>query len=506
MIEIEYKIWESRSRHLISHSPTLPLSLFILILVVLSLLPRSAFAQEVTVRRLQFRGNSALSSGSLGRAINTRPRSHRMLFWRESPHYQEPIFLNDLLRVEKFYHEEGFLEARVTDYTVAYNEAGDAVDIVISIDEGRATVVTETGFVSSTGDSLPVGPPFLLENMRLTAGKRYRETDLRSDYNTIITLFGNRGYPYIEARVKPVVNHERHTVALTWILSPGPFCTFGAITVTGNAQVSERVIRRGIDFRVGDRFEQRRLPEAQSRIYGLGLFNTVSLQTGDIAARPITIPIEIAVTEQERRTLKLGVGYGSEEALRVSTDWIFRNIWGGARTLRTELKHATNVLPLHAAFVFNQPYFLGDRNDLTVKPFFIWQDERSFEARRLGLEMQLIRQMTNHTQLFTTARVERDTVRVKASTTNAALNDLYNKSILQAGLIRTTTDHPFWPGRGSQMRLTIEEAGFPFRSRFRYYKLWGEYRTYKPVGGGGWWRCGYWADSCVPTARGQRRR
>lgn len=455
---------------------------YVVCLVTLLSLPSGVLlAQDVTVEQLNFRGNKALSSKSLYSAIKTKPRpwQHRFLFWRDALPYQEAEFLNDLLRIEKLYHEEGFLEAQILDYTQIPRDGDERIDITVDIEEGLSTTVTQTLFVASTGDSLPLPSQLLHENISLVAGKRYREIDLRADYNTIVTLFSNRGYPYIEARVKPTIDSALHTVVLTWILSTGPYCTFGPLTFTGNTGVSENVIRRGIEFSPGDRFEQHRLLKAQNRIYALSLFNSVVLRTSAGSEYPPAIPIEVVVTERDRRALRMGVGFGSEEALRVSADWTIRNLIGGARSARIELKHATRVLPLHAAVVLTQPYFLDDQNDISLRPFYIWQDERGFEARRLGLEVNFTRHMTEDLQLFTTARVERDTVRVKGTAFNSNLNNLYNKSIVQVGLIRTTTDDPFSPARGSLLRLTAEKAGIGFNSKFRYYKLWGEYRAYR---------------------------
>ena len=82
------------------------------------------FAQDVRVEDLQFKGNKKMSSGKLEKAIQTQanPWYRLFLFWMDSKIFNEQKFLNDLLRVEKFYEQEGFLEARVTDYQINYNE------------------------------------------------------------------------------------------------------------------------------------------------------------------------------------------------------------------------------------------------------------------------------------------------------------------------------------------------------------------------------------------------
>ncbi|MFQ5824018.1 MAG: outer membrane protein assembly factor BamA [bacterium] len=459
---------------------------FFLIVVCLLTNFATLFPQEIRVEDLKFKGNKAVSSGKLKKAIITQanPWTRFFLFWKKSKIFDEEIFLNDLLRIERYYHQEGYLEARVTDYELNFNQKRDEVNIVIYIEEGQPTKVAEVEIVPADHADLPLLPAKLKKMMSLKKGKRYREENLKLDYNKIIEKFSNLGYPYIQARVKPHINRQNHTVMLEWFLDPGPWSVFGEIDITGNKSISERVIRRGLGFKAGERFEQKKLVSAQTQIFRLELFQFVSLRATNLQQQPNQIPIEVRVKESKLRTLKFGVGYGSEESFRATATWRHRNFLGGARILRAEAKHSTNLLPLSLQLELSQPYFFGNKNDLIAKPFFIWQDEKSFEVRRIGLETTINRQLTKRTNLFITSRIERDTVSVKGelmSEQTERLEDLYNKSVLQVGVRRNSTDQLFSPTRGSISSIVVEEAGRFLQSRFKYLKLYGEYRKYRKI-------------------------
>ncbi|MFQ5865260.1 MAG: outer membrane protein assembly factor BamA [bacterium] len=455
----------------------------LLIFVCYLVTSATLISQEIRVEDLTFKGNKELSSGKLKKAILTQanPWTRFFLFWKKSKIFDKDIFLNDLLRIERFYHQEGYLEARVTRYDLLYNKKGDEVNIVIYINEGQPTKVEKVEFLAADHVELPLRPEKLIKMVTLKKGKRYREMDLKLDYDKIIEKFSNLGYPYIEARVKPYIDRQNYTVRLEWFLDPGPLSTFGEIEIAGNRSISDKVIRRGLGFRQGDRFVQKKLVSAQSQIYRLELFQFVSLKATNLEHHPNQIPIEVRVKETNLRTLKFGVGYGSEESFRVTANWRHRNFLGGARILRAEAKHSTKLLPLNLQLVLSQPYFLSNKNDLIAKPFFIWQDEKSFEARRIGLETTFNRQLTRKTNFFITSRVERDTVRVKGEVAVAELQDLYNKSILQVGVRRNSTDQLFSPTRGSISSIVAEEAGRFLQTRFRYLKLFAEYRKYRTI-------------------------
>ncbi|MCH8956139.1 outer membrane protein assembly factor BamA [candidate division KSB1 bacterium] len=438
------------------------------------------FAQDIRVEDLQFKGNKKMSSGKLKKAIQTQanPWYRLFLFWMDSKIFNEQKFLNDLLRVEKFYEQEGFLEARVTDYQINYNEKREEVKLVIFVDEGEQTKVNSVLFVYPKEPEEDFSSEKMLKTVKLKEGKRYRESDLKTDYSKIMERFSNRGYPYIEARVKPIMDKKNHLVNLEWQLNPGPFCTFGEIKYTGNNSVSNSVIRRGLGFRPGQTFAHKKLLNAQSQVYRLELFQFVSLRATNLEQQPSKVPIEVRVKESVLRTLKFGAGYGSEERFRTFLQWRHRNFLGGARILRAKAKHSTRLLPVELELELSQPYFLDNQNDLIIKPFFIIQDELSFKARRIGIEIGINRQITSKTNLFVSTRVERDTVDLKGTTIVPEVEDLYSKSILKLGFRRSTTNALFSPTRGSISTFVIEDAGRFLKTKFEYIKLSAEHKIY----------------------------
>lgn len=451
------------------------------------------FAKDVRVENIDFKGNDEISSGKLEKGIKTQanPWYRFFLFWKESKLFDEDTFLNDLLRIEKLYHKEGFLQAIVKDYDLDYNDKGDEVDITIHIREGEPTIVKKVEFAPSDGVSLPFEEEKLRGLLSLREGDRYREEELTMDYNRINEYFSNNSYPYIRSRVKPQIDNQEHTMVLEWLLEPGPESEFGEIEITGNKSVSKKLIRRGLGFREGQQFQQKKLVMAQSQIYQLELFQYVNLRATNLEQQPTAIPIQVEIKERNLRTLKFGVGYGTEEAFRMTANWRHRNFLGGARIFNAEVKHSTNILPLNVEIQLNQPFFFDNQNDLTIKPFFTWQDERSFEARRIGAEVIFNRQMTRRTNFFTTVRVERDTVRAKGADLDTVtiigdeLRDvqaLYNKSVLSSGIRRNSTDQLFTPSQGSIITFVVEEAGLLFKSRFNYYKFYSEYKKYFDLG------------------------
>ncbi len=448
---------------------------FIVLLLVFS---GEIYAGEIRVEGLKFKGNKQLSSGKLAKAIFTQANPWYRLFmpWIDSRLFDKEVFLTDLLRLEKFYQQEGYLLAKVTDYKLNFSRKKDKVKITVFVEEGEPTKVDEVTFQFKADSTRGLIPERMPRILKLKSGKRYREIDLRLDYDKIITRFSDNGYPYIEAKVRPVFDRKNKTVNLVWMLKPGPFCHFGKIIYSGNEHVSDKAIQRGLGFAQGKPFAQKKLASAQSQVYRLELFQFVSLRATELESQSVAIPIEVRVKEAKLRTLKFGLGYGTEESFRGFAQWRHRNFLGGARILRLNAKRSARLLPLEIEAELSQPYFLSNRNDLIVKPFFRWTKEESFEERSFGSELTLTRRLTGNTNAFTTTIFEQDTVTAKGGTGGSSSK---SKSILRVGLTRNSSDQLFTPTRGSVTTLLLEESGHFLSTSGKYIKIYAQHRLYK---------------------------
>lgn len=438
-------------------------------------------AQEFVVEELQLDGNQNLSDSKIKKSLKTQenPWYNLFLFWREKASFQESSFLNDLLRIEKLYKQEGFLNAKVEDYKLDFNEKEKFVKISIQINEGKESKIDSISFKSVETDSLPQNVDFA-QKLKLKNGKRFREEDLVKDYEEILEKFSDSGFPYIEARVKPEIDSLTNQVDLEWRLRSGEFYKFGEIDVQENKEVNSKVVKKGLEFKPNQTFNQSKLEVSHSQIYRLELFQYVNIQTKTPNEKN-EIPITVVVKEKKQNSINYGIGYGTEETYRTKVNWTNRNFLGGARILRTEAKHAGKILPLKIEVKLSQPFFLDNQNNLTVKPYFIWQDEESYESKKIGIETIFDRQLTEKTNFFVTTKVERDTVRAKSVDLEKELSDFYYKSVIRTGVIRNTTNKLFSPTKGTISKFEIEESGLLFKSNFNYYKASFGFRVYKEI-------------------------
>src|ERR1700755_1939844 len=89
----------------------------------------------VTFHKLDFKGTKAIPASRLRTALATKQSSK--IPWSRKNYFDRSRFDADLKRIEAFYADRGYPDARVTGFDVKLNDKQDAVDITLTISEGE---------------------------------------------------------------------------------------------------------------------------------------------------------------------------------------------------------------------------------------------------------------------------------------------------------------------------------------------------------------------------------
>src|SRR5262245_54770946 len=89
----------------------------------------------ITVHSIDFKGVKAVDAARLRAALATRQSSK--LPWGKKAYFDRSRFDADLKRIQAFYADRGYPDARVTGFDVKLNGKQDAVDVTLTIAEGE---------------------------------------------------------------------------------------------------------------------------------------------------------------------------------------------------------------------------------------------------------------------------------------------------------------------------------------------------------------------------------
>jgi outer membrane protein assembly factor BamA len=115
----------------------------------------------VLVHSLNFKGVQAVDAAQLRDALATR-QSDR-LPWGKKALFDRARFDADLKRIQAFYADRGYPDARVTSFDVKLNDKQDSVDITVTIAEGAPVKVVAINFVGFD-DVIPAAHLATLKN------------------------------------------------------------------------------------------------------------------------------------------------------------------------------------------------------------------------------------------------------------------------------------------------------------------------------------------------------
>lgn len=457
----------------------------------LGVLPTPSAAQDgMKVKAIRFVGAEHLSHKLLKRVLRTREPSFltRLLPWKKPPRFSLHRFQRDLRMLQLLYQQQGYPDAQVTNYRLQVNKRKKNVTVIFYIKEGLPAVVRRKEYVLRNA---PADAKALLEKiwprLPLKPGMILKAGILADEKKLLADFFSDNAYPYVDTRIKVVMDDATNEVFLTYYIDPGRRCSFGPVTFVGNKQVSDDVLRGALGFEPGKRFRRSKLAQAQRSIYRLELFDYVSVRPGRTSDRGKNIPIIVEVKERPPRTLKLGLGAESDGGFRASVNLRHRNFFGGARKLELFAKSARHE-QLGVDLKFNQPFLFGSRNDYLLKGFYRRQDEAAFNAQRLGVDNIFGRQFGRFSNMFFSYRVERVRIDIRRQVRQEELpnftKNAYNKAILQFGVSRNSTNDPLSPTSGMLSSLTFQDAGVLLFSELRYYKIIFEVRRYQTVSRG----------------------
>ena len=445
---------------------------------------------DIRIHSLDFEGVKQVDKKALANALQTKRGSK--LPWGRKTYFDRRAFEADLERIQAFYRDRGFPDARVSSFDAKLNDTQDEVDVVVRISEGQPTLVSEielAGFeVLSPGeqrslrDSLPLQPKRPLDR-QLAVASRERALNALRDH----------GYPYAEVDISQQ-GTQSSQVKVAFSATPGTLAHFGDIQIEGERSVGENIVRRQLTYLPGDVFSRKEMRESQRKLYRMELFQFANIESKEDKALQLEqVPTRVTVAEGKHRRLTAGIGYGSEEKARATLRWDHVNFFGNARHAGVETKWSS--LDRGVRLEYTEPYFLSSHLSMNFEGR-AWQAvEPVYSLNSLGGRATL-RHQPNFENYWTVSLINEFQ---RSSITNEGLQDFrIRDDLIALGLDprgssrgttaavafdvnRNTTNNLLDANQGYVLSGHLEQAGKWLWGTYNYWELRGEARQYTRV-------------------------
>ncbi|MCX6842282.1 MAG: BamA/TamA family outer membrane protein [candidate division WOR-3 bacterium] len=418
-----------------------------------------------TLEAVRFEGMRTFSSRALSQLVTVRVR-------RPSSENQ---LNNDAAALESFYQDEGFHSVRVEKQMTR----GRRLPVVtFHITEGPRTRVSA---IALTGNST-VGTEQLLKQLTVRPGRFFSQTALDQSVAALRTYYLNSGYPF--AQVQDTVTRTDTLATISFSITEGRLCHVSEVRVRGNRTVRTRTVLRASEIRPGEQFSQKRMQEAQRRLYATKLFYRVMFfviadsgqetRTRDQGG-PDSVAVRFDVVEQAYRGVSLGAGVEIPPRLLVSAEWEHDNLFNRGHTLVVGGEFSP-TLPWSYRVGFDGtyrvPYLILTRIDFQTHPYFSYERLNDLiRQREYGIETGMTRSLVPQFTVGLTNRLLLHSDTLSGITNSLALSGQYD-----------TRDDIFDPAQGLSVHVVVEGAGGPLWGDNDFYRLTGDVRWYQRLG------------------------
>jgi outer membrane protein assembly complex protein YaeT len=452
----------------------------------------------ITVREISFEGAESIDEGRLEAALATRENAKVPIVgwelpWGRKNYFDRARFETDIKRIEAFYADRGFPDARVTGVDVRPNDEQDAVSITVRINEGEPVLVASVSFIGFD----PIPPDHyesLLDNVPLEVGRPRDRQHVVSAHEMALNELRDHGFPYAKVDTEENDGPTGKTAAITFTATPGIEAHFGPVTIEGNRSVSDEVIRRELTFKPGDLYRRSVVQESQRRLYNLALFQFVNIHPANPEQQDPEFPTKITIAEGKHQRVDFGVGYGSEEKARADGEYTHVNFLGSARSAGVHARWSSLDRGIRANFT--QPYFIRTGFSLGTDAQQWYTYTPAYQSVITGGDVTITHRINPQSSWSASLIGERSSSSIADDVQNdpSLVDDLIALGLdpttgkqegtlfaLATDFRRSTADNLLNPQRGYQATLHLEEAGLGLPGTFSYFALSAEGRHYLRV-------------------------
>lgn len=416
---------------------------------------------------IDFVGNEALSDSQLEKVMETKVwtfTSYVSQLWDKSGLYAEPIFYQDLDKIQRLYMDDGYIRVAIGQPSVDVSQKG--IIVTVDINEGPQFLV---GTVDILGDET-MDREQLFALVELEPGKVFSRSTLSGDVDRLRGYYADRGF--FDAAVNPITNvdPEKKEIATSFEVKKGELYFVEGIDVNGNTRTADTVVRRELSIGEGELYSAAALAKSKQRVQRLGYFEEVEVQ-----AKPTDVPNRVAmsvdVVERPTGSFSFGAGVGSVDGFIVSGSVRQDNLFGTGRSLSAGADLGSINRSYYVRFV--EPFAFGTVGSVSVTVQSSRSEYVDFEEEQTGFSLSYgypldegetfvnggyafaSRSISGIEQFQAASLLEREEFQGETTTSLVSLN-----------LRRDTRDDLRFPKSGNVTGVAVEVAGLGGFSKF----------------------------------------
>ena len=429
------------------------------------------------VRSIRFQGNTVFTDAQLRERLKVRAAgfpgflTHGLL--------SDQLLETDIQAIRNMYRRLGYEAAFVESNRTEINHE---IDLVFEITENQRYPVEQLTIAGNR--ELPESE--LRTVVKFGEGDFYSPAETGDARTALMAHYYEQGFPDVHVEASADLNPATGGRRITYQISEGRRYRVGSLYVTGNRRTAEKLIKRASNLKEYAFFNPEDILRAQQKLYSTGLFTRVDVVPLDQESGELRTVL-IQVEEAKAIVLTPGIGVSEDTSPRVTLDISHNNLLGGDRSLGLRLRFGVNERLVQTTYreprLFNRESLDGF-GTLTVER----TEQRSYQAKRLELSLQVRKRLTANNSFLTTASYQRvDLKDFKLSPVVRRLIDLKGVIYISkfgASIISDHRDNAVDPKRGMYNTSTFQIADKRWGSEVDFVSVAHQSSLFKPAGVG----------------------
>lgn len=408
---------------------------------------------KIRIKSITFSGNRAYKSEELKDVMRTSEKG----FWSwltSSGEYNREELDQDVVRLTAFYHNNGYIEARIGEPDVEYRE--NWIYISIKIDEGLRF---KLGKVSIEGDVvLPEAD--LIKRLKISKEEFCNREVMRDDVLLLADIYADEGYAHADINPRINKNKSESKADITYMIDKEKRVYIERIKISGNTKTRDKVIRRQFKVHEQDLYSGRKLKRSIRNLYRLDYFEDVKVNTSKGSADDKMV-LNINVTEKPTGTFSFGGGYSSVENVFAMASISQRNLFGRGQILqlKAEVGGSTN----RYTFSFTEPWLFDIPLSAGFNLYNWERDYDTYDKDSKGGGVSVGYPVYDFTRLHMSYSYDiGDIKNIDMENASKSVIEMEGKNVTSsvASTLRyDSRDRMFNPTEGSDHSLTLQYAG-----------------------------------------------
>ncbi|MDO9575386.1 MAG: outer membrane protein assembly factor BamA, partial [bacterium] len=254
---------------------------------------------NLRIRQIEIIGNNAFPDKAVEKTMQNREKT-----WYRKAIFNGDKFEEDKDKIKQFYAERGFPNAEIKNIEFIQLN-GSWVKIEITIDEGKKLYFGDASF---SGNKI-IPDEILYKCIKFKKDNVYNNKKLQESTQSLYEIYGDLGYLYLYVNVEEELNDS--IVNIIYNIKEGNPARVHYIWVKGNTKTHEKVIRRELTIFPGDILRRNELIRSQRKVYNLGFFSNLTLDTR-VVNDSGDIDLIFNIEEKQAGQFSVGIGYSAE--------------------------------------------------------------------------------------------------------------------------------------------------------------------------------------------------